>query len=304
LFEGVRVKAFAVLGFALALGAGVAQAKTPVTVLSGEAAKIEALVAKHIDVDAYRSIKVQTIKDANGRPDYLLVHLLVKGQHRVRFAKIPLKLSGVFAGVQMNYRLQPMDLAQQPQEQVSAHCPDESIEFIAFCPNDDDLELRITKDVAEAARAKNLKVVELLVEDATRQKYLDYMSCPKLRGNFYDGDADPTVITTNDGVLSNRDIATALNGKFRHAVTNIWLACEAFNDPIKSVMIKTAASRKYAAGINDLEVGPSDEAAACTMKAALDGQPMTAAFKKCYDELDTPDDKWGFEGDGSDKFWD
>ncbi len=298
------MKSLAYFGMMLALGTGAAsaQARTPVTVLSGDATTL-ALVIANIDVEAYRAVKVQTIVDAQGQTDHLLVHLAEKGQHRVSFAAIKPAGRNRAAAVTMNYALGAADFAQQPGGKATARCPDEAIEFIAICPNDDELEIRITKEVADAARAKDLKVIELLKEGATRQAYLNYMSCPKLRGNFYDGDADPTVITTFDGVLSSRDIGSALRSKFRHEVTNIWLACQAFNDPMLSTMITTTQSRKYAAGKNDLQVGPSDEAAGCAMKAALDGKPMTAAFKQCYDDLDTTDDLWGFEGDGTDDFW-
>ena len=71
---------------------------------------------------------------------------------------------------------------------------------------------------------------------------------------------------------------------------------------MKSVILNDAQSQKYAAGINDLEVGPSDNAAACTMNAAIDGKPETASFQACYNKLDIPSDHWGFGGDGSDYF--
>ena len=47
-----------------------------------------------------------------------------------------------------------------------------------------------------------------------------------------------------------------------------------------------ARFKKYAAGKNNLQVGPSDRAAACAMKAALDCQPTTASFQSCYAQFD------------------
>jgi len=61
-----------------------------------------------------------------------------------------------------------------------------------------------------------------------------------------------------------------------------------------------AQAQKYAAGKNDLEIGPSDRTAACAMKAALDGKPMTASFWGSYNAEDRPTDEWGFDGLGSD----
>ncbi len=169
-----------------------------------------------------------------------------------------------------------------------------------FAPNDDTLEQNITKGVAAHATAAGLKTKSLLITDATRTNYLNYMTCPNLEGNFYDGDANPNVIVTHDGTISASDISTVLASKFRLRVTNIWLACEAFNDPMKSAVITSAQTQVYAAGINDLLVGPSDNAAACAMKAAIDGQAMHEAFDACYKKDDKPSDHWGWGGNGSD----
>jgi hypothetical protein len=38
------------------------------------------------------------------------------------------------------------------------------------------------------------------------------------------------------------------------------------------------------------------------MKAAMDGQPMTAAFNACYLKYDTKEDIWGYGGNGTDIF--
>ena len=289
-----------------------AAAATPVTILANRiphhgvpSARIASELGTYFDLDSYRAVKAQPIYDANGHPDHLLVYLFQKGQHRVELAKVTLGDHYELQAVERDYHLQPADTQQQPGLAVqNIRCPDDTVEFLAVAPNDDQLELDITRDVAAAAKAKGLVTVELLTTQATRQNYLSYMTCPNLRGNFYDGDADPELITTSDGVISADDLQAALTHKFAYKVTNIWLACEAFNDPMLSTMIDQVQSRKYAAGINDLEVGPSDRAAACAMKDALDGQPMTAAFQSCKDQLDSGEDQWGFDGHGSDNFWD
>jgi hypothetical protein len=68
-------------------------------------------------------------------------------------------------------------------------------------------------------------------------------------------------------------------------------------------VIDYAQTKKYAAGINDLLIGPSDKAAACAMKAAIAGKPMQASFNTCYQQLDVPSDHWGYGGKGTDNFW-
>jgi hypothetical protein len=261
-------------------------------------------VRSRIDISKYREVRAQLIRDAQGKPSHYLVYLLSLKYHRVDFVKISVDQQLNVLGVQQNYKLQAMDFTQQPGVAPShAACPDSFVQFIAFAPNDIQLEQDVTLDVASAATAAKLKTVKLLKSQATRDSYLNYMTCPKLLGNFYDGDANPQLIITVDSVISADDIKTILKGKFQYRTTNIWLACEAYNNPMLSAVVDDAQTKKFAAGINDLLVGPSDNAGACAMKAAIAGKPMQASFNTCYKQFDVPDDHWGFGGNGSDSFW-
>ena len=266
--------------------------------------KILRIVKENFSVKAYRQIRLQVIPDASKhQPDHVIVYLFSKQFHKVDIAKITLDAYYHLASLVKDYKLTEEDLAFQPGISLLAvKCPDPAVEFIAFAPNNIVDEQESTKSVAEAAERHSLKTVRLLLDEATRTNYLNYMACPKLKGNFYDGDADAEIITTVDGVISYQDFETLLNRQFQYKVTNIWLACEAYNDPMKTTLIETAEAQKYAAGINDLVVGPSDDAAACAMKKALDGAPMTSSFFTCYRQYDTKEDQWGFGGRGSDYF--
>lgn len=263
---------------------------------------IETIINNYVDISQYRSVKAQVMTDSHNQT-YILVYLFSKKYHKFDVIKISLDSRLRATAIIQNYKMTDQDFAQQPGiTPAEAVCPNKSVQFISFAPNDDDFELGIAKAVANYAEKHKLKTVRLFVNKATRTNYLNYMACPKLVGNFYDGDANTESITTADGEISYGDIHDLLNKQFRYKVTNIWLACEAFNDPMKTTMLDTAESQKYAAGINDLLVGPSDKAAACAMKAAIDGKPMTAAFQDCYNQFDDKDDIWGFEGAGSDYF--
>lgn len=248
----------------------------------------------------YREIRVQPVHDGE-TPDHLLVYLMPRGKHRVDFASVAIDPDFHFRSVEEQYTLRAADHSAQPLDRAVS-CPDPTVQFISFCPNNDQLEESTTHEVTVAAQAAGLKTVELLVNQATRQNYLNYLSCPRLVGDFYDGDANPQAITTYDGELSASDVISSLSGKFKYWVTNIWVACEAFNNPMLGAMIDTAQSKKYAAGINDLNVGPSDKAAACAMKAALAGQPILASFQDCVSQNDVASDHWGIDGNGPDLF--
>ncbi len=289
-----------------------AMASTPITMFTtshGNSAapidKIAQLVKDNVYTNDYRAIKTQVIHNKSHAPSYVLMYLFSKKFHKVEVARININDKYQAIGnIQHNYQMTAQDMSQQPHLNKAA-CPDPTVQFIAFAPNAMQLEQDITKDVADHAEAAGLKTVRLLVEDATSQNYINYMSCPKVIGNFYDGDANPQIITTHDGVVSHTDFETTLKGAFRQHVTNFWLACEAFNDPMKSAVIDSAGAQKYAAGINDLLIGPSDRAAQCAMEGSIAGENITHAFNRCVkldDDPATSQDQWGFGGTNDEVF--
>lgn len=267
--------------------------------------KVSELVKQNLYADDFRQIKVQVVFNQQKNPDHLLMYLFAKTSHRVQIARLDINASyQATKNIQRQYHFNAADKAAQPVLEP-ATCPDPSVQFIAFAPNDIQLEQDITIDVAKHGEDAGLKTVRLLIKDATAQNYINYMSCPKVVGNFYDGDADPYLITTNDGTIESDTFSTTLKGAFRKHVTNFWLACEAFNNPMHDAVIADADAQKYAAGINDLLVGPSDRAAGCAMKASIDGTAIDKAFNQCVKQDDDPDtspDVWGFGGDGSNRF--
>ncbi len=307
----LTVKKIPVLSLLLSslLFSGSLYADTPITILDTKtktSAKqsinmLTQIIKQQFDLSQFREIKLQLIVNRQHQPDHLLVYLLAKEMHVVEMARVDIDRGFHALRTVRQYAVETNDVLEQPGINANeAACPDTDVEFVAFAPNDMDIEQDTTIGVAKLAEAHKLKTVRLLVGDATRTNYMNYMKCPKLVGNFYDGDANPTVITTVDGLIAYSDIKAEL--KFNYKTTNIWLACQAYKDPMKSVMLADAASQKYAAGINNLRVGPSDKAAACAMKAAIRGRAMTAAFKRCYDKFDVSSDKWGWDGEGSDFF--
>ena len=257
------------------------------------------VVRNSIDLSAYREARIEDITSSDGS-EHLVVQLLVTGKHSVKLARIDVDASLDVQKITSSYHRTAEDELTASAATPAYKCPDETTQFIALCPNDDSLEIATTNDVATAAKAAGLKTVTLLKSAATHDAYMSYMKCPKLVGNFYDGDSNPDEMVTYDGEITAAEIAAS--EQFNLATTTIWVACEAYNDPMLSAVQKTAKAQKYAAGINDLAVGPSDKAAACAMKAAIAGKPETAAFDDCYHQLDETSDEWGFGGSGADIF--
>ncbi len=266
---------------------------------AAEKASVLKFLNQQFDVKPYREVRVQTFKN----PDYYLLYLFSETHHAVELAKLTLNRSGL-GELETNYQFTTHELESLSRSKTRSlyACPDTQTEFVVFAPNESAIEQNAATEVANAAKASGLKTAVLLKSAATHNQFLNYLKCPKLRGSFYDGDANKQIITTVDGAISYVEIQKELPNQFQYQSSHIWVACEAFLDPFKSTLIVDAAAKKYAAGINKLLVGPSDKAAACAMSAAFTGQQMAVAFKECYDRLDDKRDKWGLEGAGSDYF--
>jgi hypothetical protein len=261
------------------------------------ASELKQLVFSSVNTLPYRDTAAQVIY---GRQLHVLVFLFGNKTHKVDVVRINVDARFKKISVVENYTLTAEDFAQQPL--VTLKCPDPALEFIVFSPSSEPISQSISELVARAAVAHSLKVASYIGASATRQQYLNAMSCPLLKGNFYDGDGTVFLITARDGVISAMDFQTLLKKQFRFKVVNIWVACNSFRNPMKTTMLVDTQSQKFASGINSLEVGPSDRTGACAMLAAMAGKPMTTAFHLCNQRLDNKTDHWGFDGSGSDYF--
>lgn len=174
-------------------------------------------------------------------------------------------------------------------------CPNLNTEVVVFAPNINDIEINASMDVWNFSVTKGYQTVLLLHSNATRDAFLNYSRCPNLKSLFYDGDADSQAIVTADGLVYYSDIELL---DWNYQVISYWLACEAYNDPMLQ-SVTMVRPRRWAAGINDLLIGPSDQAAAEAMKSALSGAPLDQSFLEALAKYDTSSDRWGFGGFGS-----
>lgn len=263
---------------------------------------VNKIIEEIFDVASYRMVRVQVIHHDVEQPSHLLVRLFSKETRSYTFARVDIDHDYNPQSVSHDYHLTALDHSSQPNIKISTHFAPEdlnSIQFLSICPNKDYRENNFANEVAAAAQNHGYITKTLLDSAATTEAILQYLQAPNLVGCFYDGDANPHEIVTFDGALTPQNVSTHLSGKLVK-VTGIWLACEAFNDPMLSAMTKVAQSQVYAAGINKLQVGPSDRTAVCAMKAALAGKPMKASFEACRQANDNKVDKWGYYQGGCD----
>jgi hypothetical protein len=281
-----------------------AWAETPIEVVlnrgapMSESAVIDQ-VKSHLDISQYQSIKAQVVSNKPGVVDSILIYL--RSQNKVtstsvRIDKLRIFRESVQESIPENYAKE-----KTLAESTTVFCPDESVQFISFSHRKLPWDQKAVKHIADVAEKSGYNVVRLLKERATRQNYLNYLSCPNLVGDFYDGDANPDQLETYDVPITSQDISTVLNGAFRNHVTHVWIACKAFNDPMLSAMVKDAQSQKFIAGTVDLVAGYADKTGICTMESALQGQPISKALSDCHAKHDLKfHNKWGIAGNGSD----
>jgi hypothetical protein len=189
------------------------------------------------------------------------------------------------------------DLAQT----TTVFCPDESVQFISVSQSNLSWDQKSAIVVADSAEKTGLKTVRLLKEQATRQNYLNYLSCPGLVVDFYDGDANSNALETYDGTITAADISIILKNAFHRNVVHVWVACRAFNDPMLSAMVNDAEAQKFVAGQVDLIAGYADRTGVCVMQSALSGKSITNSVSLCHEQQDLHwHNRWGVAGNGSD----
>ena len=114
----------------------------PVTVIDNQRvderthpnAALIAVVRSTLDLTGYREARVEDVPSSDGT-DHLVVQLLVEGKHSMKLARID--VDGA-----LGVRSVTHDYVRSAEEEFpsTAHgayaCPDDTVQFISFCPND------------------------------------------------------------------------------------------------------------------------------------------------------------------------
>jgi len=296
---------------ALSFSASAFADEIPITLLSNAKHTYSVPINKIVDIvkqtipmtpsSGYASAKVQVIYDNNHHPDYLLVYLLSAKTYQFSVTKIKINDKYQMISVTPSYHLQKNDFAQQPiARRARSACPDESVEFVAATPVSDYPTAKDAVDhVSEAAKAKGYSTVVLYDDDASIESYSNWLSCPKLKGFFNVGHGNSDGILLSDGVLSHDFFTNDIPKQLSEKTVVVFNSCEVDNDPLKSSVVEDADAQKYAGGVTELEIGPSESASKCFWDAAFKKQPLTAALTNCNQKYDS-DDTFGIDGHGAD----
>jgi len=177
-------------------------------------------------------------------------------------------------------------------------CPDLRIQYVAgtACPYYPSAS-QATLNNYLMALDQGYETQLLMGVAASRQNYLDYMSCTDMGGFNNIGHGDQSAIILYDGVLTYQDFAQI---NFESTTSILFNSCQVMNPPLSDVMNKNGA-RFYAGGVSTLLIGFSEPVTTCFWNATFHDANMTAALTKCatLDPLDT----WGSEDPSGHQRW-
>lgn len=256
----------------------------------------------NLPTNEYGSVRVQIIHDEEDQPSALLVYLLSAKNYSFTIMKIAIDDRYQVLSVIPNYQAKADELSQSLNTRnENLVCPDKKTEIVVATPVPDYPTAKAAINyVFDQSQAKGYKTVKLLGEEANTKAYMNYMVCPKLKGFYNVGHGSTSGILLADGVLSNTAFQTLLKDKLREHVVVLFNSCQVDNDPLKSSITEQADAQKYAGGISNLRIGPSEEASKCFWDAGFAREKLTLAMKTCNEKYDDKDN-FGIGGHGSDK---
>jgi hypothetical protein len=264
--------------------------------------KVIALIKNKIPQTDVAAIKAQVVFN-DQIPDHVIVFKLSNKYLAATVDNISIDQDYNFISLQPNYTITTSDAAQRVLTINDIACPAgaEKTQVIVFAPLEDNKIQQIANSVADTAEnTYGLPTKRLLQQNATAQNYLNYMSCPTLIGNFAIATGLPDAIITADGYITATDIDTALLEKFHFSVATIWAVGNVFAGEMGRSLAENAQTQRLTAGLTELSLATAPAAAACTMKAILDGKTKIsdtlAGCKKIF--RDPNADFWGMEDDG------
>lgn len=223
-----------------------------------------------------------------------LLYQLSDTNYGFRLSKVHYEING-FNGLRVArfetpYRSTPRERQSGLPPLRTPVCPDTSTQYVSATAFDGyPSALNYTVLNFWLATGVGLSSQLLVGMAATRQNYLDYLSCPGLEGFNNIGHGTPQEILVYDGSISSDDLS---GYDFQGLSVILFNSCNVMDPPMSTAMV-TANTRFYAGGISELQIGTSEPVTYCFWQAALTESNMSASAASCA-TLD-PLDVWGYE---------
>ncbi|MFN7094787.1 MAG: hypothetical protein ACK4M7_05420, partial [Burkholderiales bacterium] len=255
---------------------------------------------KQINPALYRDIKIQILIPELGTKQFL-VFLLNKDSYCVEIDKLILNDKYQAISLIRNYNNFTENEVIPGTNSITYSCPNKEVEFVVATPLYQEISTarQSINEVADLARGAGLTVVQLLDKDATITNYLNYLSCPNLKGFYSIGHGMNRGIMLHDGFLMAKKINEVLKNELEYKTIVEFNSCQVFNNPLKEATIDEAHAQKFVGGINNLSIGTSELSSSCFWNQAFNGKSLTPALAECNQEYDSRNE-FGIGGLGID----
>lgn len=263
--------------------------------------KLIQLVKENISLSLndYHEAKIQIIYNNKNQIDTLLVFLLSSKTYSFSITKISLDNDLHVISIQPNYHLKKEDLSLKTFHTKELQCPDEAVEFVSATPVDSYPTAKAAiLFAAHEAKLYGYHVKILLGSEATTSNYINYLSCPFLKGFYNVGHGENDGILLDDGILSSDMIAEQLKKVLSEHVVVLFNSCMVFNNPLRDAVIVDAKAQKYTGGITSLRIGPSELASRCFWESAFKQFPLDFSIQFC-NKIEDIEDQFGIGGTGN-----
>lgn len=252
------------------------------------------VVKKALNISAaspYESVRIQFIYDEFLTPKTLIVFLPSTKDKSVEIVKINLTPDMKLEFIQRNYHVTRDDLSQSPNYAYPYQpiCPDNSKQFVignSFVghPELDVVVLKVYDMVKENRYNPILMDVYRPFEpQPTVQNYLNWMSCPNVKGFYNESHGSEEGILLSDDFFLYDLVDKNLRGKLKDDVV-LFDSCSTFQDPLLSAMtgLFRGNSQQYMAGQVPLPFGSSEKTAACFWNLAIKDHAKLTEYTIAY----------------------
>ncbi len=186
---------------------------------------------------------------------------------------------------------------------IQAHpvytCPNDKVTFVVGVAEDMATEAvkEALGDVLSTARRNGFVVQKLYGAFATKESYLSWLACPKLRvfWNISHGTA-MNIVLSRDTELTATYVKNDVHLRCRTLVFSY--SCNGFNGSLKTNFVAAGAQRFIGSNTKCAAGGPDLSTAKCFWNKALEGKNITKALTDCKAEHKTI--KLQIAGTGSD----
>lgn len=220
----------------------------------------------------YQDVRIQFIYDEAMTPKALVVFLLSSQDKSIRTVKMNLTPDFKLASMQGDYHVTRADLAQSPNYAYpyEPKCPDYNKQFVIGNAFTEHPELNeVVMKVYEMVKQKGydpmlMNVYKPFQPQPTVRNYLNWMSCPNVKGFYNESHGNPEGIVLKDDFFLYDLVDEYLPNKLKNSVV-LFDSCSTFHDPLLSSMtnINKGNAQQYMAGFINLPFGSSEKTAAC-----------------------------------------